>query len=123
MTLSVLFVLLFAHWFADFVQQSNEDAQNKSTCFGHLLSHVINYGLWLTVATCDLVFFKLIDPWLFCLFILIQTISHLGIDYITSKLNSVLWKQSRVHDFFVSVGLDQMLHYFILFGSWYLLAN
>jgi hypothetical protein len=57
------------------------------------------------------------------LFVLITFIAHTITDYFTSRLNSKLWQQGKVHNFFISVGFDQVLHYIQLFTTYYLLKN
>jgi hypothetical protein len=50
-------------------------------------------------------------------------IFHWSTDYVTSRLNSKLWAKGDVHNFFVSVGFDQVLHYAQLFLTYYLLKT
>jgi hypothetical protein len=49
--------------------------------------------------------------------------AHWFTDYYTSRLNSKLWSKGDVHNFFVNVGFDQVLHYIQLFGIYLLLKN
>jgi len=42
---------------------------------------------------------------------------HFFTDYVTSRASSLLWKEGKVHDFFVTIGADQMIHYFTIFGT------
>lgn len=56
-------------------------------------------------------------------FWLITFIAHTITDYFTSRLNSKLWSEGKVHNFFVSVGFDQVLHYVQLFTTYYLLKQ
>ena len=37
-------------------------------------------------------------------------ITHWITDFVTSKITSKLWKDGKVHKFFVIIGLDQWLH-------------
>lgn len=41
----------------------------------------------------------------------ITFITHTFIDYFTSRLNAKLWEKKQVHNFFASVGFDQLLHF------------
>lgn len=50
-------------------------------------------------------------------FALINGAAHWVIDYVTSRVNKRLWAAERVHDFFVSVGFDQLLHYIVMLLS------
>lgn len=129
--LGILAVIL-VHWFADFVLQTHEEATNKSTSLKWLVSHTSKYSIVWSYAMIIYTF----PMWLwnegnpntipyFLTFMiglpLITFILHTLTDYYTSKLTSRLWKEGRVHDFFVAVGFDQVLHYIQLFGTFYLL--
>ena len=54
-------------------------------------------------------------------FVGITFVCHTITDYFTSRLNSKLWAKGDVHNFFVSVGFDQVLHYVQLFLTYQLL--
>lgn len=117
---SVLIVMsiLYIHWVADFVMQSDEDAKGKSTCMGHLLSHTSQYtACWLLWLTPLAIYFgiPLINVVYFCT---VTFVLHTVTDYYTSRLNSYLWKKNDTHHFFVSIGFDQLLHYLQLFISY-----
>jgi hypothetical protein len=55
------------------------------------------------------------------LFPIITFIAHTITDYFTSRLNAKLWAKGNVHNFFVSIGFDQYLHYLQLFITYSLL--
>jgi len=40
----------------------------------------------------------------------ITFITHWVTDYFTSKWTSRLWEEKQVHNFFVVIGLDQLIH-------------
>jgi hypothetical protein len=96
----LLYVLVWLHFVMDFVCQSSNMATKKSTSNGWLSYHVAVYTL----------------PFLFfgIPFALINGLSHLVIDWCTSRVNSRLWKAQKVHWFFVGVGFDQAMHMTIL---------
>ena len=111
------------HWVADFILQSDEDAKGKSTNNGHLLSHTATYtfvwiapALWYTLH-------NNIDSMLAVYFLGITFVLHTVTDYVTSRINSKLWKKGDSHNFFVSVGFDQILHYMQLFITFKLLLG
>ena len=54
-------------------------------------------------------------------FFFITFLSHTITDYFTSRINKKLWEKGDTHNFFVFVGLDQILHYFQLFLTYKLL--
>ncbi len=109
--LSVL-CILFIHWVADFVFQTDEQARGKSKSWKFLTAHTLTY------TACWIPFLYLIKSYYYIegvnalgLFIPITFICHTVQDYLTSRLNSKLWSEGRTHMFFVSVGFDQFLHF------------
>jgi hypothetical protein len=118
--LIVILAILFIHWFADFVIQSDEDAKGKSTSLKHLLSHTFDYSLVWHFVMLVLILLDIL-PIVFFWFAPITFIIHTMTDYCTSRLNSILWDKGDVHNFFVSVGFDQFLHYVQLFGTFFIL--
>jgi hypothetical protein len=105
--LTVVIAILFIHWVADFICQTDWQAKNKSKSNKALLIHTFIYsGVWLIPAL--FMFNSAISA---VLFFIITFICHTATDYFTSRLNSKLWAQGKVHWFFVAVGFDQILHY------------
>lgn len=130
MTIYIVLGMLFVHWFADFVLQDPDDAVLKSTSKKHLLSHTIGYSLvWYTLGVIYVLFnLDTYIHWHLTYFVLITFTVHTITDYFTSKLNSKLWKivektgsRKAAHNFFVSVGFDQFLHFLQLFLTFKLL--
>lgn len=99
----MIYIILAVHWFADFVLQTDKMAQNKSTSFKWLSSHVGVYTL------CLLPF----GP----TFSLVNGLAHFIIDAATSRATSRLWKNGDRHNFFVVIGLDQLIHTVILIST------
>jgi uncharacterized membrane protein len=117
----IVLSILFLHWVADFVLQTDEDAKNKSKSMNHLLNHTFTYSFFWLIPMIGilLVDLQMENPimaialaFMFCS---ITLLFHTITDYFTSRLNTRLWIAERVHDFFVSVGFDQWLHYLQLF--------
>lgn len=99
---TLFLVVLFVHWFADFVCQSNWMAQNKSKRWDALAWHVFIYTLvFALLPLVDLV------PWSW---LMINAGVHFIVDAITSRITAHLWRQQRTHEFFVVIGLDQFIH-------------
>ena len=113
MTFQTIITVIILHWIADFVLQTDWQAKNKSKNNLALLLHVTTYTVCLAVF--GLVFFTNAS-WIIY-WILGNGIAHFGVDYVTSRINTHLWNKGRVHDFFVMVGFDQVIHYACLFGS------
>jgi hypothetical protein len=115
--MTIIIIILFLHWIADFVCQTDWQAKNKSKNNHALFSHVINYTLIFLVFS--IVITGLYDNILFLLYAPITFTFHFLTDYITSRVNSKLWSKNKVHEFFVSVGFDQFLHVTQLLLTYY----
>ena|SRR5665213_2060891 len=126
---------LFAHWVADFVLQTNWMAINKSKDNVALSVHCYTYAGVMTA------FFGVFlmhtyeaseafgNLWLLSFkFFCIMFATHYMVDYATSRINARLFAKwfnyivpiedrkpneeiPTLHNFFVSVGFDQLLHF------------
>lgn len=104
----IIIYMLYIHFIADFVLQSDRMAINKSKSWKVLLEHsLVYYG---TLATGLFLYTMEIPPLLFS----INFVSHFIIDAITSRINVKLWERNERHWFFVTIGFDQFLHTTIL---------
>lgn len=123
--LKVVLAIILIHWLADFVFQTDKMARGKSKNWNDLLSHTGTYSfIWF----CFVPFYVLLNldtyvEWTGTLFVLITFIAHTITDYFTSRLNSKLWAKGDVHNFFVSIGFDQVLHYTQLLLTYYILTK
>ena len=106
-------LILFLHFLADFVFQSNKMAQNKSVSRKWLLAHVGTYGLILFLGLYFFVSFKFL-----LYYVGINMLLHYMIDAETSKITKKLWAEKKIGEFFVMIGWDQFLHYFFLYLTW-----
>lgn len=134
MTLQEILIIIFCHWVFDFVFQSHETSINKSKSWKYLLKHTATYsGSWIIVF---IIFFMQNGyPYREVMFeidmtpIFLNTLSFIGVtmvfhtvtDYFTSRHNAKLYKEGRIHAFFVSIGFDQFLHYAQLFITYYVI--
>jgi hypothetical protein len=123
-SLYTITTVLFFHWLFDFFYQTDEQAKGKSQDNKWLLSHVKTYSIGLIFialmnfnlfASDETQWFDTISKML--AFVSINFVLHFFTDYATSRANSLLWKEGKIHDFFVTVGADQLIHYFTLFGT------
>jgi len=91
-----LLILIWLHFIADFVLQTDEVAISKSKDNKILLLHVVIYSL----------------PFLYFgwLFALINGALHFVTDYFTSRWTAKLWAEEKRHQFFVVIGFDQAIH-------------
>ena len=103
--------LLTVHFIADFVLQSDWMAQNKSKSNEALSAHVAIYTVCLLIGAIPLAFILghhggvMMGLW-----VAINGGAHFATDYVTSRINSRLWATKQVHNFFVGVGADQLIH-------------
>tara|TARA_R100001244_G_scaffold55393_2_gene47527 strand:- start:70 stop:450 length:381 start_codon:yes stop_codon:yes gene_type:complete len=121
MELIEIMAIIVVHWIADFVLQTDKQAKGKSSSMKYLLLHTYTYSmLWVVVLPIYAMYLG--DNYLWwsgSKFIIITFMAHTVQDYYTSRLNTYLWNKGDVHNFFVSVGLDQVLHYGQLFATYY----
>lgn len=127
LSLYEIFAIIFFHWVFDFVFQTHWQATNKSKNINALLAHTGIYSAsWLIPMYFIFLHVLKQHDFVYCLnislmFVTITFIFHTITDFFTSRLNSWLWAKGDVHNFFVSVGFDQVLHYVQLFLTFYLL--
>ena len=102
-SLSLIISLLFLHWVGDFVFQGDKVALNKSKDKMILSYHCFLYCLPLCI----------VDP----IWAIYNGVLHFIVDFFTSKINSSIREKDERHWFFVMIGLDQLIHYTILFST------
>ena len=95
-----LLSLIWLHFIADFLFQTDRMALNKSKSPAWLIFHCCIYALCFS-------FYG-------AFFVVVAGVSHFMIDWITSKINVWLWLREERHWFFCMVGFDQALHITVL---------
>ena len=118
--ITVLFVSgLFAHWIGDFILQSDYQAKNKATSISTLFEHVVTYTF--TMMIWSFIFIEMCLSSVFLVGLLVF-VTHFITDFFTSKVNKKFWDSGKHHNFFCSVGFDQLLHYIALYWiTWYVI--
>ena len=104
MTIQIALLLVWLHFVADFIMQSDRIAINKSSDNGILLTHVCLYSM----------FFLGFGFW----FVLANLVLHFITDWCTSRVTKRLWLADQRHWFFVVIGLDQAIHMTCLFVTY-----
>ena len=116
MTEQILLTILLVHFLSDFGLQTHEQAINKSSSDTQLTYHVAIYSfIWLIAANLYLSFISALG------FAIITFIAHWITDYITSRISKEYFAKQDMHNGFVVVGADQMLHYIQLYFTFKLL--
>lgn len=127
MNILEIIAILAIHWYADFVLQTDEQAKGKSKSWTFLLDHTITYSIsWFLASIAYFITYEndlSIALSKAFIFTGITFVAHTITDYYTSRLNSKLWAAGKVHEFFVSIGFDQLLHFTQLLLTYQLLVN
>lgn len=107
----LILVILFIHWIADFVCQTDRVATNKSKDWSVLSEHALIYGIVFFVPIVVMAHLSdTMNPYMAMMFVAANVAMHFAIDAITSRMTSYFWQKGRRHDFFVVIGADQFLH-------------
>lgn len=111
-------IVFFFHWLADFVFQTHEMSINKSKSIKWLTYHIIAYTATWIPFTLVLINKPIDMLW----FLSLIFITHWITDFFTSKVTAQLWKEKKIHDFFVMIGFDQFIHAITLLGliKWFI---
>jgi hypothetical protein len=110
--LEIIVVLLFAHYFADFMVQPEKWAVNKGRDVVMLTKHILVYSLSFFAVTWLFLIPNNWNTWLlFLIAAVLNGIIHFFIDYTTSRINRILWAKKNTSIFWKVIGLDQLLHY------------
>lgn len=120
MTITTLFAIFLSHWIADFVLQTDWMAKNKSSNWRALTEHVLVYqsALAMLMIALSMIFSNPIPMSHLLVWAVTNGAGHFVVDAVTSRITSALFKAGRIHDFFVVIGLDQMIHMMCLVGTW-----
>jgi hypothetical protein len=101
--------LLAVHWVADFVLQTHWQASNKSKRMDALCRHVGSYTAVLALGSAFIFPAQIATAW-GAAFVMANGGLHLATDYYTSRWSSALYAKQDWHNFFVVIGLDQLIH-------------
>jgi thiosulfate reductase cytochrome b subunit len=117
-----LLIAMSLHFVGDFMFQTENMSKNKSSDWSVLLLHSWVYA---TVLLVWVIYLGLIQPtkveFLPLVYMVILS-SHICIDGITSRVTHNFWDDGKYHEFFVTIGLDQLIHFSIILAlSFYIL--
>lgn len=123
--LTIIYILS-VHFVSDFIMQSDEMAKGKSTSIKWLTLHILSYlkgficSAIIFYVTITLIWGRIASPLLILGYCFVNAILHWVTDYFTSKETSRLWAELKVHQFFIMIGLDQLIHATCLILTFYL---
>ena len=119
--ISIVISLLFLHWVADFVCQTDWMARNKSQSNWPLFVHCLVYTM-VFIPFAVVVIPASAVAW----FLIFTLLLHMYIDFNTSRITSRLSAEGKYGSNFIPnfgmfsiIGLDQLLHYICLIGTYY----
>lgn len=124
-SLSTIIILLIGHYVADFVCQTDWMARNKSHSFYPRFTHILVY-----VGVLGLFALMIIPQSLIMWFLFFNGFAHYITDKYSSRITSKLAKEGKygsdtIPNFgmFSIIGLDQLLHYIVLFSTYVFLMS
>jgi len=91
-----IIIVVWLHFFSDFILQTDKVAKNKSSSNSILLSHCTLYSIPML--------------WFGLEFAVLNGVAHFIVDYFTSRATKQLYKDGETHWFFVVIGFDQAVH-------------
>ena len=98
-----LFIIIWLHFIADFVLQSDKMAIHKSSSVKFLGLHCLVYSFPL-----------LFMGWQFAV---VNGVAHFAVDFGTSRLTGHYFSVKKRNAFFVTIGCDQAIHMSFLVGT------
>ena len=120
-SISIIISLLFLHWVADFVCQTDWMARNKSQSNWPLFVHCLVYTM-VFIPFAVVVIPASSVAW----FLIFTLLLHMYIDFNTSRITSRLSAEGKYGSNYIPnfgmfsiIGLDQFLHYLCLIGTYY----
>lgn len=112
MEIQIILAIVIAHWIGDYVLQSESMAIGKATSIKWLTIHVLVWTASLGVIT---TLFGATFTW-----VAAMGVAHWIQDFVTAKINSHYQKTKQLKLFWLTIGSDQMLHYMVLFTTYYI---
>lgn len=114
-TMISIIVIIWLNYITDYLFQSQSMSENKHHSLFWLLAHVADFTIAFGVAV--LVFNGMTHYFNWgnlVILILINGVSHLIIDFFTSKITAYYYKKRKIGTFLRVIGADQTLHVTIL---------
>lgn len=106
MLLNIL-LLIWIHFIADFILQTDEIAKYKSQSIKILAYHCMLYTLPFLIMGFN--------------FAILNGILHFIVDYCSSRVTKYYWNNGNRRNFFITIGFDQAIHMTCLITTFILL--
>lgn len=104
-----LIILVWMHFFCDFVLQTRKQAESKSSDTKNLAIHVLTYSVPFVIF-----------GWVFAV---VNYILHFATDYCSSRMSKKFYTQGNDKMFWIVIGADQALHKTALILTYITLAD
>ncbi len=114
-----IIAILFAHWVADFICQTQYMALNKAKSLKALGLHALAYTIAMLFLLAPILtsgngtMIGVFTSW-----ILINGFLHGAVDFVSSKATSYQYNRGRMSNFYNIIGFDQFVHAVILFSTY-----
>lgn len=118
-----IYLILIAHYLGDYPLQDYAMFRYKDREIKQLMRHAGACTLVLLIFLLPYVIWFDVNIGSFFFFLLISFTSHMAIDRISSKINRGYYERMEFATFFNIIGLDQLVHYILLLGSYQLLCT
>lgn len=102
-----LLIILFFHYVADFVFQTSWMAENKSSSMKALGWHIATYSIPFFIVGIK--------------YAVLNALLHGIVDYFSSRQSKRAYQEKSMKEFWIIIGLDQLVHQICLIGTFFLL--
>lgn len=127
--LTLILLILTAHFISDFLCQTEKVATSKGDKIEWLAAHAGVYTIILWFFMIFVVIGKgyfekdIITIGQFATWVLLNGVFHFFIDGVSSRSTKQLWENDNKRPFFDVIGLDQLIHFVCLFWSWQIIIG
>lgn len=113
----IIFIIITQHMVFDWICQSEYMATNKSKSDEVLMYHVavVTYGLFMSGLT--FMVMGLVENVVSVMtWVVLNSVGHFCTDYVTSRITAKAFSKGNNATFWNTIGIDQWIHYVMLFG-------
>lgn len=108
-SLKIVLLILFLHFLGDFALQTRNMSERKYKSIKWLSIHAGTYA----------VPFLVLGP----SFAVVNGVGHFMIDFVSSKITRYFFRYKNWFWFWLTIGIDQALHFILLFASYVFLKQ